>query len=164
MKRLLGVSTVSVFLGSFCLTAHEQAQGTARLPPDPQVGLTRKPEIQRIRTQEEFNIVLKKDRAIVFFWVRWSPVARKAEKLLRQSLQERCPLATVYRVDPDDQPYVRQWLADQRKDYLGFLGNGEVAWVRRGVIVADSWEVADGRCSLPGDLERQTRQAFSNAP
>ena len=160
MKRLLGVSTVSVFLASFCLTAHQRAQGTARLPPDPQVGLTRKPEIHRIRTQEEFNVVLKQDRAIVFFWVRWSVVVRASEKLLQQWMQKYAPSAPVYRVDAD-QPYVQQWLANQRRDDLGTTGGGEVAWLRRGVIVAEQMCPYQGR---PGDFQRQTQRAFSTAP
>lgn len=149
-------SCIGVFLALW-ITAPEQAQGTpSRLLTVSQVGMTRKPEILRIRTQEEFNAVLKKDRAIVFFWVRWSMYVGASEKLVQQWMQKYAPSAPVYRVDAD-QPYVQQWLAGQRRDDLGTTGGGEVAWFRRGVIVAEQMCPYQGR---PGDLQRQTQRAF----
>src|SRR5262245_64015562 len=91
----------------------------------------------RVRTEDEFVAILRAERAILFFWVPWAIQARQAERVVKAWIRDRNPPVDVHRVEPDDQPFVVQWLAEQGKEQLGYTGNGAVAWLREGRIVKE---------------------------
>jgi hypothetical protein len=93
--------------------------------------------IRRFVTEEEFNACLRAERVILFFWVPWSCYARDAEAVVASWAESDRPPAEVIRVEPDEQPFVVRWLAEQGKDQLATAGSGAVAWVKSGTLVAD---------------------------
>jgi hypothetical protein len=113
--------------------------------------------IRRLVTEEEFNACLRAERLILFFWVPWSCYARDAEAVVGSwAAGDRLP-AEVIRVEPDEQPFVVRWLAEQGKDQLATAGSGAVAWVKSGVLVAELMSPLWGG---PQELRNRTAEAF----
>jgi hypothetical protein len=113
--------------------------------------------IRRLVTEEEFNVCLRAERLILFFWVPWSCYARDAEAVVASWAASDRPPAEVVRVEPDEQPFVVRWLAEQGKAQLATAGSGAVAWVLSGALVAD---LMSPLCSGPQELRKQTVEAF----
>lgn len=114
-------------------------------------------QIRRVQTEDEFEALLRADRAIVFFWVPWAIQARWAERVVEAWVRDHTPPVDVHRVDPDDQPFVVRWLAGKGKEMLGYAGSGAVIWLREGRIVA---ELLSPLWGGQNELDRQSRQAF----
>lgn len=113
--------------------------------------------IRRLVNEEEFDACLRAKRSILFFWVPWSSYARDAEEVVAVWAASDRPPAEVILVEPDDQPFVVRWLAEQGKGQLATAGSGAVVWVKSGVLVAD---LMSPLWSGPEGLRNRTAQAF----
>jgi hypothetical protein len=113
--------------------------------------------IRRLLTEEEFNACLRAERLILFFWVPWSCYARDAEAVVGSLAECDRPPAEVIRVEPDEQPFVVRWLAEQGKGDLATAGSGAIAWLRSGAVVA---ELMSPLWSGPQELRKRTAEAF----
>jgi hypothetical protein len=80
--------------------------------------------LKRVQTEAEFAAILRTERAILFFWVPWEIQARQAQRVVEAWLRDCNPPVHVHRVEPDDQAFVVQWLAEQGKEQLSRNAEG----------------------------------------
>jgi hypothetical protein len=112
-------------------------------------------QFMRVQTEEEFDARLHARRAMLFIWVPWSVEAREAQAMIRIWVRNLPPSVNVYRVDPDEQPFVAPWLEEQhRKGSLQLGGYGEVVWLRAGKVIG---EILHPVWSSQDELDRYSR-------
>jgi hypothetical protein len=140
-----------------------RARGNAPGPHPSEVGLVERNCLRRLRTEEEFRAVLRADRVALFFLGKWSTDSVLAKALVENWVRERQPPFGVFLVDPDEQPYVRAWLAGQERDdaFQTYQRKGAVLWLRRGEIAA---ETLTPRLGGQRELGLLTLQAFGRRP
>jgi hypothetical protein len=126
-----------------------------------ELSLVERNEIRRVRTEDEFRAVLKKDRAALFFWDVYSVYTAKSEAVVTSWVRRRQPPVEVYRVAAYEQHYVWDWLAERGNEGVARRCRGSVVWLRKGEMVAESTYPAEAG---EGGLQRLTLEAFKERP
>jgi hypothetical protein len=93
-----------------------------------------------VSSDEEFAKVLRAHRAILFVDFAWSGQAKLSAALVQEwertlHLWNRGVDFLVYRVRPDDQPFVASWLKRWPEELQGEGGYGSLVWLRSGWVV-----------------------------
>lgn len=141
----------------FAVLPPMMAGTSARPIPDQCDTSLKRSEMLRVQSKEEWDRLLRSERIILFLWVKWSLYAKESEKVVRVWVASGSPPVEVYRVDPDEQDYVMQWLKEQGQEDVAYVGGGGVVWIRAGEIVGKAKFPYQG---TPADLDRKTRKAF----
>lgn len=111
----------------------------------------------RVETAEQFEAVLKEERAVLFIACCVSIPAVRSRGVVEDWVREDRPRCPVYCVDPLLQPFIEDWLDKQGRSDLYTGGHGETVWLRNGVIVGESFSpLEEGR----EGLQRTTKRLF----
>jgi hypothetical protein len=158
---------VTLLAGVCCLTLSEcdPSAGPAR-GNDPsgrgsEIAAIREHGFRRVQTEAEFQAVLRADRAALFFFGGWSQDSVNSRRLVEAWVRECRPAFGVFLVDPDEQPFARQWLVEQWRDdaFHHYQRQGAVIWLCRGEIAAEEiWPHSHQ------DLQLGSEQAFGHHP
>lgn len=156
MRRIILVMTllVGISLTLVGLNAFKRSQEPAVPQSGPTVVERNANTLKRVQTEQEFDALLRKEQAVLFFFVLWGPDRYAEEKAAAWAAKRKPPLE-VQRVDPDEQPFVMKWLVKQNREDLAYVGAGCMAWLNSGKIVAS--------VNHPGNLEEldaMTEKAF----
>ena len=96
--------------------------------------------IIEITTEDEFNQLLKRSKAILYFQVNWSIQERMSKRLLSQALWEigilKMPVFKINARD-QDQVYVENWLLKHGERQLEYYsgGSGETLLIESGKVI-----------------------------
>jgi hypothetical protein len=152
-KRWFHVASLAsaLFLAMYYLPVLElnHAQSFARVidsgnPSEPKGDLIRVSELKPLETEGQFHAALKEEWAMLFFWDINSTYTRHSQEVVSSWVRKRQPPFRVYRVAAYEQAYVWKWLADQNREELAFRCHGSLVWLRRGVIIAEQPDPAQG--------------------
>lgn len=96
--------------------------------------------IQHIIVEEDFNNLIKLDKAIVYLKVNWSGYEMISRGIVYTSLDEIQDFnVPVFLIDCSEQNklYVEEWLTNQRENRRGFYygGYGETLLIHKGILV-----------------------------
>jgi hypothetical protein len=115
--------------------------------------------LKKVANKDEFTDLLGDERAIFFVYVPWAGDAKRSKAVIESWLNRQDSYADVYQIEPDQQPFIAQWLFDQGYRHLSSMGSGEVIWTQFGRIVAVQMHAASAGVE---HLTRKTREIFDN--